>query len=105
MTYVTNASGCCKFILKLQQETMTDLDEIIQQCVTDIWSKFDKDNNEILDKIECKRFVSSILGHNAGSLSAEEFSTLFDEFDRDGNGVIEKKEMSQFLKKALGLNY
>ena len=84
---------------------MTDLDEIIQQCVTDVWSKFDKDNNEILDKIECRRFVISILGHNENSLSEEEFTTIFNEFDKNGNGVIEKGEMFQFLKKALGLNY
>ena len=40
---------------------MTDLDDIIQQTVTDIWSNFDKDNNNMLDKKESRKFVDVIL--------------------------------------------
>ena len=83
---------------------MTDLDDILHQTVIDIWGKFDRDNNEILDKVESKRLVDSILGQNAKSFTNNQFETLFKKFDKDGNGVIEKKEMAQFLKIALGLN-
>ena len=40
---------------------MTDLDDIIQQTVTDIWSNFDKDNDNVLDKKESRKFVDIIL--------------------------------------------
>ena len=43
---------------------MTDLDEILQQCVQDIWYKFDRDNNGVLDKKETRNFVNLILGEN-----------------------------------------
>ena len=83
---------------------MTDLDDIIHQTVIDIWSKFDRDNNEILDKVESRRFVDSILGKDAKTFTKFEFERLFKEFDKNGKGVIEKKEMAKFLKRALGLN-
>ena len=44
---------------------MTDLDQILSQCVLDIWDKFDTDHSGTLDYIECKRLVEFILGPHA----------------------------------------
>ena len=84
---------------------MTDLDQIIEQCVKDVWGKFDTDNSGVLDINESRNFVNLLLGKAALAFSDEDFEVIFKEFDGDGNGVIDKSEMAEFLKRALGLNY
>ena len=44
---------------------MTDLDQIISQCVLDIWDKFDTDLDGTLDYLECRKLVNFILGPQA----------------------------------------
>ena len=71
----------------------------------DIWGKFDKDNSGALDYVECRKFVSFLLGTNAKEFSEEEFFMIFKEFDKDGDETISKPEMSYFLKRVLKLEF
>ena len=34
-----------------------EIDSVIAKCVDEIWSKYDDDGNDFLDKEETKRFV------------------------------------------------
>ena len=84
---------------------MTDLDQILHQCVEDIWFKFDTDQSNALDYIECRRFVNFILGSRAEQFTEQEFRLIFQEFDKDGDEQISRPEMWLFLKQVLKLEY
>ena len=84
---------------------MTDIDQIIEQCVEDIWHKYDKDGSGELDKEEARAFAEKILGPAAASFSDDDFENIFLEFDGDGSGKIDKKEMASFIKRVTGLQY
>ena len=84
---------------------MSDIDQIIEKCIDDIWKNYDKDNSGFLDKDETKLFVKSTLsemGEN-GEFSEADFEACFKEFDKDGNGTISRDEMKIFIKKVAGL--
>ena len=83
----------------------SNIDEIINQTIDDIWSNFDKDNSGYLDKNETKAFINSTLteiGENSEYGEAE-FEKCFKEFDKDGNGTISRDEMRAFIRKVAGL--
>ena len=85
---------------------MGDVDKILQQCVEDIWHKYDEDNSGELDKEEARQFAAAILGKdNVANFSDEDFDICFREFDDDGSGKIDKAEMVLFIKKVTGLTY
>ena len=82
----------------------TQLNDVINKCVNDIWAEYDKDGNGYLDKDETKKFVQDTLG-NLGSgdeFSQEAFDEVFSTFDKDNSGTIEKAEMVVFIKQLLG---
>ena len=83
----------------------TDIDTIINKCVDDIWTKYDKDNSGFLDKEETKAFVKDTMEEMSdnGTWDNKEFEKCFQEFDKDGSGTIEKAEMTVFIKKVAGL--
>ena len=84
---------------------MSDIDQIIEKCIDDIWKTYDKDNSGFLDKEETKEFVKNTLtemGEN-GEFSESDFEACFKEFDKDGNGTISRDEMKVFIKKVAGL--
>ena len=67
---------------------MTDLDQIISQCVLDIWDRFDTDHSGTLDYIETKKLVEFILGPHAKKFTDSEFRFIFNEFDKNGDELI-----------------
>ena len=84
---------------------MSNIDEIIDKTIDDIWDSYDKDKSGFLDKNETKQFVKSTLmevGDN-GAFSEEEFEKCFKKFDKDGNGQISRDEMKAFIKDVAGL--
>ena len=86
---------------------MANLDEVINNCVDDIWAQYDVDNSGFLDKEETRQFVRNTIKEmgEAGEseFSNEDFEQCFKEFDDDGSGTIEKDEMAKFIKKVAGL--
>ena len=84
---------------------MSEVEEIINKCVNDIWGQYDKDGNGHLDKKEAKAFVLKTIVNMQGEtkFTDQEFEECFKEFDKDGSGTIEKSEMAIFIKKVAGL--
>ena len=81
------------------------IDEVIEKCVNDIWSQYDKDGNGTLDREETKLFVKKTLSEmdSNDDFSEEDFAICFNDFDKDGNGTIDKHEMTLFIKKVAGM--
>ena len=78
---------------------MTEIDQVLQQVVNDIWVLYDKDNNGYLDKTEAKKFIFNVVGSTeAAAFEENEFDECFDELDINGTGVIERAEMVSFIK-------
>ena len=84
---------------------MANLDEVIKNCVEDIWSLYDVDGNGTLDKDETRQFVKNTLKEMDPTIlfDDEDFDQCFKEFDQDGSGTIEKDEMAGFIKNVAGL--
>ena len=87
------------------QDTTAQFKEIIDKYVQQIWTDFDDDGNDSLDKDETKEFVKKMLAEvgEDTDFSDEEFNKCFDEFDTDGNGSVDKQEMKDFIMKICGL--
>ena len=84
---------------------MSDIEDVINKIVDEIWANYDKDNSGYLDKQEAKPFVKQTLvdmGEN-GEFTEDEFEGCFKEFDKDGNGTISRAEMKAFIKKVAKL--
>lgn len=73
-----------------------DLDEL--------WNQVDTDQNGLLDKKECKNFLSQLqkvsTPDRAQNYDEKNFEELFEKFDEDKNGFIEKSEMAVFIKQV-----
>ena len=84
---------------------MSLINKVIQQCVDDIWSEYDKDNSGFLDKEETKQFVKNTLNEmqDNNDFSETDFEACFLDFDRDGSGTVHRNEMAIFIKKVAGL--
>ena len=80
---------------------------MVKKCVDDIWSKYDIDHSNALDKEETKNFIKFVLKElDSGSDSAfdeADFEACFKEFDSDGNGTISREEMANFIKSVAGI--
>ena len=88
---------------------MANVDQVIAKCVDDIWSEYDTDNNNYLDRTECHRFILTTITEfagpeAAGKVSEADFIEAFNFFDIDRNGRIEKSEMVRFIRKVAGLS-
>ena len=80
--------------------------DLINKTVEAVWSQYDKDGNNFLDKEECKAFIKDSLrelGH--GDPTDEEYEAAIKEFDHDGSGQISKNEMAAYLKKLCGFEW
>jgi len=62
---------------------MSYITSVIRKCVNNIWSEYDKDGSNKLDRFETKRFVTDILIEmgDGGKFSEEEFEDCFKDFD------------------------
>ena len=78
--------------------------DLINKTVEAVWSQYDKDGNNFLDKDECKAFIKDSLQELGQSVDGtdEEYEEAFKEFDHDGTGQISKNEMAAYLKKLCG---
>ena len=88
---------------------MALVDQVIQQCIDDIWAEYDADGNNYLNRDDCKRFVLNTLSELAGpqacdKFSDQDFNESFSFFDIDRNGRIEKSQMVRFIRKVAGLS-
>ena len=75
----------------------------------DIWSEYDVDNSNTLDKEETRRFIRTTLIEFSGGaplehFSDEDFENTFAMFDEDQNGTIDKAEMVRFIRKISGMS-
>ena len=94
----------------MAEQPETDIEQIINDTVNDIWNEFDTDRSGSLDKAETRRFVNQCMGSmnrsgigQDGGVSDEEFETIFAQFDKDGSGFIERDEMAIVVRKLSGL--
>ena len=83
----------------------SEIDEVIDNCIDDIWSTYDKDNSGYLDKAETRLFIKNTMCEmgESGEFSEVDFEKCFKEFDKDGSGTISKDEMKIFIRKVAGL--
>lgn len=72
--------------------------------VDEAWDKSDKDGSGVLDKAECKDFLSElkkiVVADRAENYNEDDFDKLFDKFDENKDGFMEKKEIAVFIKKV-----
>jgi Ca2+-binding EF-hand superfamily protein len=102
-TRIKKSGGIKLFALKKKGQ---DINEVLRQCIDDIWNEYDTDGSGVLEKPEAKLFVTGILkslGINNGLFSDADFETCYRDTDTDGNGVISKDEMRDFIKNVAGL--
>eukprot|EP00352_Strombidinopsis_acuminata_P007892 CAMPEP_0176374336 /NCGR_PEP_ID=MMETSP0126-20121128/26688_1 /TAXON_ID=141414 ORGANISM="Strombidinopsis acuminatum, Strain SPMC142" /NCGR_SAMPLE_ID=MMETSP0126 /ASSEMBLY_ACC=CAM_ASM_000229 /LENGTH=84 /DNA_ID=CAMNT_0017734875 /DNA_START=175 /DNA_END=429 /DNA_ORIENTATION=+ len=84
---------------------MPGIDTVIDDCIEDIWRRYDKDGSGELDKAETKIFLKNTLLElgETGDFSESDFNTAFSEFDKDNNGTVNKEEMKIFIIKMANL--
>jgi len=84
---------------------MSDIDNVINKCVNDIWKEYGKKGSDSLSKDQTRKFVMETLSdmRDNEAFTEADFEACFKEFDLDGSGTIEKKEMVIFIKKVSGL--
>lgn len=68
-----------------------------------IWSRYDKEGNGYLNKIEAKHFVDKYFKYHHDSLKLQIvdeaiFNDWFKSLDDDGDGLISIIEMANYLK-------
>ena len=69
-----------------------------------MWSEYDVDGNNILDKNEAKAFIEELVtvidSSRAKEYDRDNFDTLFEAMDEDQNGFLSKSEMSTLIKRT-----
>jgi Ca2+-binding EF-hand superfamily protein len=78
--------------------------------VNNIWDRYDKDDNDHLDKKESKKFIMDVLRESGlffNSLSPEGDTRMvrevFHEIDSDNDHRISRAEMKRSIAKIIGL--
>lgn len=76
----------------------------IDEYINKLWTKFDDNDNGVLDKEEAKEFYKHCVVELKGKKNFREthFLEWFDIVDTDGSGTIEKDEMTDCIKRLLG---
>ena len=80
----------------------TSLMSQLKLLVAKLWSEYDYDDDEPLDKIETANFLNAALSRPEISSflietpTLEQFNQFFREFDVANKGVIEKHEIASF---------
>lgn len=60
----------------------------IQSTIDEIWGKHDKNKDQLLNKIEARKFVISALGKLGHSFHSDQYDTLFSVFDKNNDEHI-----------------
>jgi Ca2+-binding EF-hand superfamily protein len=72
--------------------------------IDELWDTSDADKNGMLDKEECKIFLSKVKEmmkeERANNYDESTFDDIFKKYDDDSNGFIEKSEMTTLIKKT-----
>ena len=85
----------------------------LKSLVKDIWKKYDRDDNGVLDRDEIKSFVADILNdvkldkqwQTEPDSAKLDINEIFDQIDKDGNGTVDINEMVVFLIKVSGFTF
>ena len=85
----------------------------LKSLVKDIWKKYDRDDNGVLDRDEIKSFVADILNdvkldkqwQTEPDSAKLDINEIFDQIDKDGNGTVDIDEMVMFLIKVSGFTF
>ena len=90
---------------KLIETLMPGIDTVIDDCITDIWKKYDINQDKFLSKEETKAFLKQTLKElgETADFSDEDFDAAFAEFDQDNNGSVDMDEMKAFIIKMANL--
>ena len=85
---------------------MTEIEDVIESCVEDIWEKFKKKDTDNLSKAETREFIQDVLREvdDIENYREEEFEQCFTEFDTDKSEDIQKCEMGDFIKQVAGID-
>ncbi len=83
---------------------MADIDMVIDICINDQWSSYDKTKCGFLNKEQAKLFIKNAVDQlgEEEDFSEEAFEANYKEFDKDGKG-ISKEEMKNFIKRHAGM--
>lgn len=77
-------------------------DQLLHQVCSQIWAKYDKNKNGILEQSEMAMFIKDTLASfEQPMIDSKTFELIFKAFDRDGSGGVTKDEMLPFVKSIL----
>ena len=79
---------------------MADFEEIIVQCIDDIWNHLDCDSSTSLDKDEVMNIVCALDASNEDIY--DEFEHAFTKFGKDDCSTMTKSELINFIKFMQG---
>ena len=80
-------------------EMGTNEDVKLRQEVDEIWMKYDKNKNGVLDKEEAFAFLDDMMKEVTGQRpTQEEIESNFKILDEDGSGDVSKEETFKFIK-------
>jgi len=89
-------------VTNLNVEDQDDMLETrVNVMIETLWSKYDENNDEVLNRGECRKFIKAIL-RPGESINDDRFDAMFKEMDRDGSNTIDKSEMYEFVMKLYG---
>ena len=93
--------------------SLADLEnQVIDNVLNEIWTHYNDDGNEFLDREEITKFIFITLVEN-GDRQYDDIKDLendpnalkcFDDLDDDGSGTIDKEELRQFIKDMYFIN-
>ena len=79
---------------------MTDFEEIIVQCVNDIYSHLNCKNSSSLDKYTVGKIVCAMDASN--EYICDDFERAFADFGKDARSTMTKSELINFIKFMQG---
>ena len=83
-------------------DSITAEDQLLHQVCSQIWAKYDKNKNGILEQSEMQMFIKDTLGSfEQPMIDSQTFEMIFKAFDTDGSGAVTKDEMLPFVKASL----
>jgi|DEB0MinimDraft_12_1074336.scaffolds.fasta_scaffold108163_1 Ca2+-binding EF-hand superfamily protein len=74
--------------------------DYIHSQIKTLWSKYDSEGLDMLDKIETANFLTEILSsHGLSSPGLDKINKFFRNYDNTKDGMIHRSEMANFIKK------